>query len=95
MKRAGSNSKELNRLLPNFPRLAAHLVQYISMSSRDNIRLRKLVRHEPDTDYQSMTPGKRMELVWLLTVDAWAFMGKDIAEQRLQRDVVRIIRRKR
>ena len=34
------------------------------------------------------------EMVWEITCDLWAFTGENDAEQRLQRDVVNIIRRK-
>ena len=34
------------------------------------------------------------EMVWEITCDLWAFTGGNNAEQRLQRDVVNIIRRK-
>jgi hypothetical protein len=37
-----------------------------------------------------------MELMWQLTVDAWAFKGEpEHAESRLQRHVVRVVRRGR
>ena len=32
-------------------------------------------------------------MVWPITIDAWAFKGEQIAEQRLQRDVTNFIRR--
>ena len=48
-----------------------------------------------DDELARMTPEQRMELIWPLTVDAWAMMGEDIAEFRLPRHVVRVIRRGR
>lgn len=45
-----------------------------------------------DDEVARMTPEQRMELIWPLTVDAWAMMGEDIAEFRLPRHVVRVIR---
>ena len=48
-----------------------------------------------DDEVARMTPEQRMELIWPLTVDAWAMMGEDIAEFRLPRHVVRVIRRGR
>ena len=46
-------------------------------------------------DVADLAPGERMEMVWQLTVDAWAFKGEDIAERRFPRDVVRLVRRGR
>ena len=46
-------------------------------------------------DLRETTPAERVGMMWQLTVDAWAFMGEDVAEQRLQRDVERVIRRRR
>ena len=48
-----------------------------------------------DDEVARMTPEERMELVWPLTVDAWAIMGEDIVEFRLPRHVVRVIRQGR
>lgn len=44
-------------------------------------------------DVAARTPSERLLMVWQLTVDAWAFKGEDIAQRRLSRDVVRIVRR--
>jgi hypothetical protein len=59
-------------------------------------RLRRL--HDPDADrdddafVQSLTPGERMDMVWQLTLQAWAFKEGLVDEPRLRRDVVRVIR---
>jgi hypothetical protein len=37
--------------------------------------------------YAAMTPAERLEMVWPLTVTAWAFSGKACDESRLRRDV--------
>jgi hypothetical protein len=45
------------------------------------------------SDVAHLTPGERIEMMWQLACDAWAFMGDDShAESRLQRHVVRIRR---
>jgi hypothetical protein len=49
---------------------------------------------EPDV-YAAMTVAERIEMVWPLTVTAWAFAGKPCDESRLRRDVERLGRRKR
>jgi hypothetical protein len=46
----------------------------------------KLGDKEPDA-YAAMTPAERIELVWPLTVSAWAFSGKPCDESRIRRDV--------
>lgn len=49
---------------------------------------------EPDP-YAMMTVAERIELVWPLSVAAWAFAGKPYDESRLRRDVERVVRRTR
>jgi hypothetical protein len=49
---------------------------------------------EPDP-YAAMTPAERIEMVWPLTLAAWAFSGKASDESRLRRDVESVIRRSR
>jgi len=68
------------------------------MSDRETkrVRIRSLKEHGRESDVAEMTPGERMELMWQLAVDAWAFKGEpEHAESRLQRDVVRVYRRGR
>ena len=61
-------------------------------------RLRRL--HDADADQaddgyvRSLTPGQRMEMVWQLTLDAWAFKKGLTIEPRLRRDVVRVLRKR-
>jgi hypothetical protein len=40
----------------------------------------------------SLTPGQRMEMVWQLTLQAWAFKEDLRDEPRLRRDVGRVVR---
>lgn len=61
--------------------------------SRYPVKLRRLHDPEDDSYVLSLTPGQRMEMVWQLTLQAWAFKeGLDV-EPRLRRDVVRVVRR--
>ncbi len=63
--------------------------------NRQNYRVRKLDRHARyDDDLKDVPPSERLAMVWPLTVDVWAFMGYDIAESRLPRHIVRVLRRK-
>lgn len=49
-----------------------------------------------DRDYwKSLSPSERLEMMWQLAIDAWAFTGDQLAESRLPRHIVRIYRRER
>ncbi len=61
---------------------------------RSDYPTRKIRLGEPDDDtIGNMTPAERMNMVWQLTLQAWAFKGGlEEDEPRLRRDVVRVIR---
>ncbi len=62
--------------------------------NRSNYRVRKLDSFEArDNDLKDVPPEDRVAMVWPLTIDVWAFMGYDIAESRLSRHIVRVVRR--
>ena len=44
-------------------------------------------------DFSRTTPAERLQMMWQLTVDAWAFKGERVAEPRLPRHIVRVLRR--
>ena len=44
-------------------------------------------------DLSRTTPAERLQMMWQLTVDAWAFKGEQVAELRLPRHIVRVLRR--
>lgn len=48
-----------------------------------------------DNEYVENSPSERFLMVWQITLDAWAFKGDNNAEQRLQRNVTNLVRRKR
>ena len=58
------------------------------------IRVRNL--HDQDRsdqdDFSRTTPIERLQMMWQLTVDAWAFKGERVGEFR--KDVVRVLRHK-
>jgi hypothetical protein len=62
---------------------------------RSHYRIRKLHRgdREHDADLRELSPGDRMQMVWQLTLQAWAFKEDLRDEPRLRRDVGRVIRR--
>ena len=59
------------------------------------IRIGKLSEQGQERDLQNTTPAQRLGMMWQLALDAWAFKGEPIAEQRLPRHVVHIERGKR
>jgi hypothetical protein len=59
------------------------------------VRKATLQGQDHDEDLADTTPAERLGMMWQLTLDAWAFMGKPVAESRLPRHIVRIRRRKR
>lgn len=66
-----------------------------SRRSRSIIRKGRLGDAEPD-DLAGTTAEERVGMMWQLALNAWAFMGEPIdAGARLQRHVVRIVRRGR
>ena len=44
-------------------------------------------------DLSGTTPAERVQMMWQLTLDAWAFKGEPLAELRLPRHIVRVLRR--
>jgi len=57
------------------------------------IRILPLTDHATDRDLPTTTPAERLAMMWQLTLDAWAFTGASDAQSRLQRHVVRLVRR--
>jgi hypothetical protein len=44
-------------------------------------------------DLSKTTPAERLQMMWQLALDAWAFKGEALAELRLPRHIVRVLRR--
>lgn len=64
------------------------------MSNQVNtIRIQTLSEQGKDSDLKDTTPIERLEMMWQLALDAWAFKGESVAESRLPRHVVRLLRR--
>lgn len=57
------------------------------------IRVSKLHEQDRDDEIRSTTPAQRLEMMWQLALDAWAFKGEPIAELRLPRHIIRVLRR--
>ena len=64
---------------------------------RKDYPVRVLRKGEPEDDpyLKATTPEERVMMMWPLTVQAWLFKGEDHSESRLQRHIVRVIRRKK
>jgi hypothetical protein len=58
------------------------------------LRVSRLQDQGSEDDLAKTTPAERIEMVWPLTLDAWSFKEPMSAESRLQRHIVRILRRK-
>ena len=56
------------------------------------VRLSSLKEQGQERDLVEKTHAERLEMVWPLTVTAWAFRGESIAQLRLQRHIVRLRR---
>ncbi|HMJ24277.1 MAG TPA: hypothetical protein VK475_00530 [Pyrinomonadaceae bacterium] len=56
------------------------------------LRVVTLQEQDKQDDLRSTTPAQRLDMMWQLTLDAWAFKGEPVAEFALQRDIVRLIR---
>lgn len=58
------------------------------------LRVSRLQDQGSEDDLAKTTPAERIEMVWPLTLDAWSFKEPMSAESRLQRHIVRVLRRK-
>jgi hypothetical protein len=63
--------------------------------TRRNIEVRKLHEQGEDPGFENTTPSERISMMWQLALDAWAFKEEDIAQSRLSRHTVRLLRRER
>lgn len=68
------------------------------MSTHSRLRIRKVRLRDSGghADVADLSMSERLEMMWQLAQDAWAFKGEtEHAESRLQRHVVRVFRRER
>ena len=63
-------------------------------NDRKKIRVGKLSDQGKEDDLRDLTPEERLGIMWQLAQDAWAMKGEGIAERRLPRHVVRVVRGK-
>ena len=57
------------------------------------LRISHLQNQNDREELLRTTPAERLQMMWQLTLDAWAFKGEPIAELRLPRHIVRVLRR--
>lgn len=58
------------------------------------VRVAKLSDQGRERDLHDTTAAQRIGMIWQLTLDAWAFVEGFDAEAPMQRDVIRVVRRK-
>jgi hypothetical protein len=69
------------------------------MNTRQNVEA-KVFRNFAEEEqaereyWKSLTPAKRVDMMWQLAIDAWSFTGEPIAESRLPRHIVSVHRGK-
>jgi hypothetical protein len=66
----------------------------MSSLDRKHVRIYRSLTEADDGGYMAGSPEERLSEVWELTQEAWSFLQGTHAEQRLQRDVAVLIRRK-
>lgn len=66
----------------------------MSTLDRKHVRTYRSLAEADDGGYMTGSPEERLSQVWELTKEAWSFVQGAHAEQRLQRDVAVLIRRK-
>lgn len=57
------------------------------------LRISRLADQDKTDDLFATTPAQRIQMMWQLALDAWSFKGEPIAELRLPRHIVRVLRR--
>jgi len=57
-----------------------------------SVRKTTLQAQDEDSDLENTTAAERLDMMWQLTIDAWAFAGESLAESRLPRHIVRVRR---
>ena len=73
----------------------ADIARFTSTLKLQRDVVRKVAMHEdgPDHDLRDTTPQQRIGMMWRLAQDAWAFKRESIAQSRLSRHTVHILRR--
>ena len=67
----------------------------MSDRSQIDVRIRPLAEQGDEEDLRVASMAERIQMMWQLTADAWAFKEGSEVESRLPRHVVRLERRGR
>jgi hypothetical protein len=73
-------------------------MQSTDREMRRHYLVRKTSLRGQETDHQDLlqtTAGERLGMMWQLALDAWAFTGQPLAESRLSRPIIRVLRSER
>src|SRR5690606_35679092 len=57
-----------------------------------SVVIKRTLADEAGVEEATGTPEECLNMMWQLTVDAWAFMGVDVAESEFQKNVIQIRR---
>jgi hypothetical protein len=80
---------------PDVPRRDSPLGGVAPPDPARAIRVTRLSDQGKDDDLRTRTSEECFDLVWQVTLDAWAMKGEPVVESPFPRHVVRIVRRKR
>jgi hypothetical protein len=69
------------------------IITSLMPTERTIIRVSTLQEQDRSDDLLKTTPAERLQMMWQITLDAWTFKGEPIAELRLPRHIVRVLRR--
>lgn len=65
----------------------------MSEMTRDvRVRKTRLSDQGQEDDLRGTTAEERLNMMWQLAVNAWAFKGEPVVDERLQRHVTRVVR---
>jgi hypothetical protein len=62
------------------------------VAKKSEIRVSNL-RDQDQSEFEDLsktTPAERLQMMWQLTLDAWAFKGEPITDQRLPRHIIHV-----
>jgi hypothetical protein len=56
------------------------------------VRVKRLGENDDLELFRNTTPAERIDMMWQLTLDAWAAKGEPITNPKMDRSVVRVVR---
>jgi hypothetical protein len=55
----------------------------------------RLQDQDDNPELRAMSSAERLEMMWPLAMDTWAFMGDPVVAPRLPRHIIRVIRKRK